>query len=167
MAYIIAQLLLCIDHSVVVQAWTVGAGGAQQQAAAMRRTSSSVNYAPPCTPTTETPELVAQKILRQTASTAARQVPEKQQQGACLSFSPSAAACDSQRPLLHTSNGLLSPGTVLRMEELIIREGHQSEALVSFLKTYKRHGPMSCLPMLSDPHILPHLTNAMRESMAY
>jgi hypothetical protein len=36
-------------------------------------------------------------------------------------------------------------------------------ALHKFLMTYKRKGPMACIPMLSDPSVLPELTSAMRE----
>ena len=41
--------------------------------------------------------------------------------------------------------------------------GHGNEAVALFLETYRRHGPMSCLSMLSDPKVLPHLTEAMRD----
>jgi len=66
-------------------------------------------------------------------------------------------------PSLPTAHGLLSPETVMRMEEQIEFEGHASEAVDRFLKQYRRQGPMSCLSMLSDPDVLPHLTKAMRD----
>lgn len=44
----------------------------------------------------------------------------------------------------------------------MVDEQDRSEALKQFLDRYRRKGPMSCLPMLSDPDILPHLTMAMR-----
>lgn len=66
-------------------------------------------------------------------------------------------------PSFPTAHGLLSPETVMRMEEMVDDEGHSSEALLRFLKQYRRNGPMSCLSMLSDPDVLPHLTKAMRD----
>lgn len=65
-------------------------------------------------------------------------------------------------PSFPTAHGILSPETVMRMEEMVEFEGHSSEAVDRFLKQYRRHGPMSCLSMLSDPEVLPHLTKAMR-----
>lgn len=169
-----------------VSAWTVGTGP--------KRCTWSVQYAPTSMPTTETPELVAQKMLQRTLSSfggscggGARPVGRsrstsgniaqhhKQQKQQNKQHSPSVslsqlamAACDATySSRFPTSHGLLSPETVSRMEVLTMKgDGPKSEALVSFLKTYKKHGPMSCLPMLSDPDILPHLTNAMRESMS-
>ena len=49
----------------------------------------------------------------------------------------------------------------MRMEELA--SGGSSEAVHSFLKLYRREGPLACLHMLSDPDVLPHLTEAMRD----
>jgi hypothetical protein len=71
------------------------------------------------------------------------------------------ASCDTL-PSFSTAHGLLSPETVMRLEE-ITKEGYRSEALDSFLDTYRQKGPLSCLPMLSDPDVLPHLTEAMRD----
>lgn len=71
------------------------------------------------------------------------------------------ASCDTL-PSFSTAHGLLSPETVMRLED-VIKEGHRSDALNSFLDTYRRQGPLSCLPMLSDPDVLPHLTMAMRD----
>jgi hypothetical protein len=51
---------------------------------------------------------------------------------------------------------------VARMDE-ITAGGNDNEAVRSFLQTYRRKGPMSCLEMLSDPDVLPHLTQAMRD----
>jgi len=66
-------------------------------------------------------------------------------------------------PSFHTAHGLLSPEVVMRIAD--IHEGvlEMDGALHSFLKTYRAHGPMACLPMLSDPCVLPALTRAMRE----
>jgi hypothetical protein len=68
------------------------------------------------------------------------------------------ASCDTL-PSFRTAHGLLSPETVMRLEEQI--EVH-NEAVSNFLRTYRKHGPLSCVPMLSDPDVLPHLTRAMR-----
>lgn len=65
-------------------------------------------------------------------------------------------------PSFPTAHGILSPETVMRMEEMVEFEGHSSDAVDRFLKQYRRSGPMSCLAMLSDPEVLPHLTRAMR-----
>jgi hypothetical protein len=64
-------------------------------------------------------------------------------------------------PAFPTAHGLLSPETVMRMEIMTMRG--RDKALDTFLDTYKKDGPMACLPMLSDKHILPRLTEAMRD----
>jgi hypothetical protein len=71
------------------------------------------------------------------------------------------ASCDTL-PSFRTAHGLLSPETVLRLEERN-GAGDHNEAIGKFLKTYRKSGPLSCVPMLSDPAVLPHLTLAMRE----
>ena len=70
-------------------------------------------------------------------------------------------SCDTL-PSFPTAHGILSPETVSRME-YVTRGGSDNVAVSTFLKTYRKHGPMSCLGMLSDPNILPHLTQAMRD----
>jgi hypothetical protein len=72
------------------------------------------------------------------------------------------ASCDTL-PSFRTAHGLLSPETVYRMNQRT-QGGLDNEAVASFLERYRREGPMSCLSMLSDPDVLPHLTEAMRES---
>lgn len=74
------------------------------------------------------------------------------------------ADCDTL-PSFPTAHGLLSPETVMRLEDLS-DSSHGSDALVTFLDQYRRGGPLSCLHMLSDPEILPHLTKAMRDITA-
>ena len=68
------------------------------------------------------------------------------------------ADCDTL-PAFPTAHGLLSPETVMRMEKI---HQNRNDVLESFLDTYRRHGPLSCLPLLSDPQVLPYLTEAMR-----
>lgn len=65
-------------------------------------------------------------------------------------------------PSFHTAHGLLSPEVVMRIADTQ-DELEVGAPLHKFLKTYKSSGPMACLPMLSDPCILPELTKAMRE----
>lgn len=65
-------------------------------------------------------------------------------------------------PLPHAAHGMLSPEIVARMDENTIN-GRNNPAVDEFLRTYRRKGPMSCLEMLSDPEVLPHLTQAMRD----
>eukprot|EP00534_Pseudo-nitzschia_fraudulenta_P000499 CAMPEP_0201127804 /NCGR_PEP_ID=MMETSP0850-20130426/31582_1 /ASSEMBLY_ACC=CAM_ASM_000622 /TAXON_ID=183588 /ORGANISM="Pseudo-nitzschia fraudulenta, Strain WWA7" /LENGTH=170 /DNA_ID=CAMNT_0047396769 /DNA_START=119 /DNA_END=631 /DNA_ORIENTATION=- len=65
-------------------------------------------------------------------------------------------------PLPNAAHGMLSPEIVARMDENILN-GRSNPAVDEFLRTYRRKGPMSCLEMLSDPEILPHLTQAMRD----
>ncbi|CAJ1932477.1 unnamed protein product [Cylindrotheca closterium] len=71
------------------------------------------------------------------------------------------ASCDIL-PSFRTAHGILSPETVSRMaENTDFGEGNQ--AVSRFLSRYQETGPMSCLDMLSDADILPHLTRAMRD----
>eukprot|EP00980_Cylindrotheca_fusiformis_P006672 scaffold1391_cov123-Cylindrotheca_fusiformis.AAC.10 len=71
------------------------------------------------------------------------------------------ASCDTL-PSFKTAHGILSPETVSRMDE-ITDGGDGNPAVTKFLSVYRRNGPMSCLEMLSDPEVLPHLTRAMRD----
>lgn len=64
-------------------------------------------------------------------------------------------------PSFSMAHGILSPAVVTRIADS--NDLEEGGALHRFLKTYKRKGPMACLPMLSDPCILPELTKAMRE----
>jgi hypothetical protein len=77
----------------------------------------------------------------------------------------SASVLDSSTtlPSFQTAHGLLSPEVVMRIADIHEGDLERDGALHSFLKTYRSHGPMACLPMLSDPCVLPELTKAMRE----
>jgi len=70
------------------------------------------------------------------------------------------ATCDTL-PSFATAHGALSPEVVSRIADRYDLE--EDDALHRFLKTYKREGPLACLPMLSDPAVLPELTKAMRD----
>jgi hypothetical protein len=78
-----------------------------------------------------------------------------------LKLSPSVLSSCDILPEFQTAHGLLSPETVMKLEKS--RSIKNSPALKKFLNKYRRDGPMSCLCMLSDPEILPHLTSAMRD----
>lgn len=70
------------------------------------------------------------------------------------------AECDTL-PAFRAAHGLLSAEVVSR-----IADTHELELgapLHKFLKTYRHQGPIACLPLLSDPCVLPALTQAMRE----
>jgi len=76
-------------------------------------------------------------------------------------MSNSVLAASDTLPYFPTAHGLLSPEIVQRMDEMTANS--RSAPLESFLVTYRNNGPMACLPMLSDPCILPKLTEAMRD----
>ena len=79
-------------------------------------------------------------------------------------MSASVLADSDVLPSFHTAHGLLSPEVVMRIADNA--SGHEMELdgpLHRFLKTYRRRGPMACLPLLSDPTVLPELTRAMRD----
>mmetsp|Transcript_18946 Transcript_18946/g.31376 ORF Transcript_18946/g.31376 Transcript_18946/m.31376 type:complete len:182 (+) Transcript_18946:569-1114(+) len=128
-----------------------------------RGNSGSVTMYMPPSSTSQTPPMSAQKIL---STPGVKSPGTKRQKGrkssTPLSLSPSVLASCDTLPSFHTAHGLLSPETVLRLEQMTDPED-RSKGLDLFLTTYRRDGPMSCLKMLSDPAILPHLTSAMRD----
>lgn len=82
--------------------------------------------------------------------------------GNVIKLSNSVLASSDTLPSFKTAHGLLSPETVIQLEGMKYR----SEALNLFLRTYRREGPLSCVQLLSDPDVLPHLTRAMRDIAA-
>jgi hypothetical protein len=113
----------------------------------------------PTTPTASKPaHITAQNMLKNPGTPRVNEAPRKSRTKLSNSV---LASCDTL-PSFPTAHGLLSPETVMRMEELT-DDGNRSPAVLSFLKTYRKEGPLSCLPMLSDPDVLPHLTEAMRD----
>jgi len=74
----------------------------------------------------------------------------------------SAIASSDVLPSFRAAHGLLHPHTFMRLEERY--EGNGDDAVGHFLETYREHGPMACIPCLSDPRMLPKLTEAMRTS---
>lgn len=91
-----------------------------------------------------------------------RQGKEQQQRQGSTTLSQSVLCSSDTLPSFPTAHGLLSPETVMLMERRTSNTRRSSE-LTHFLTTYRQHGPMSCLPMLSDPSVLPHLTEALRD----
>lgn len=71
---------------------------------------------------------------------------------------------DALLPYFQVASGLLSPQTVKKLDDKARISNNSNSAIYLFLDTYKRCGPMACLPMLSDPQVLPHLTRALRDS---
>lgn len=71
---------------------------------------------------------------------------------------------DALLPYFQVASGLLSPQTVKKLDDKARISNNFNSAIYLFLDTYKRCGPMACLPMLSDPQVLPHLTRALRDS---
>jgi hypothetical protein len=123
-----------------------------------RGKKSTLRYMPPSTSSSQIPHITAQKMLKNPGSP--RMLETTRKSSVKLSNSV-LASCDTL-PSFPTAHGILSPETVMRMERLN-SHGHRSDALDSFLDTYRQHGPLSCLPMLSDPDVLPYLTEAMRD----
>lgn len=142
--FIVAIMMMCTT----VTAWSTSTGK-PFQSTHNNPSTRRVNFVDK--KTTQKPNLTEQQMLRN-PSRDSHQLKTK------LSHSV-LADCDTL-PSFPTAHGLLSPETVMRLEN---RAAHRSEALVTFLDQYRRQGPMSCLHMLSDPEILPHLTKAMRE----
>jgi hypothetical protein len=146
-----AVLLSCL---VELQAYTfVPKEGGKRLSSRIWFTQGNGNtmYLPKSSPTTTGPKKT---------KTPGHQQPEQRRRHASLSNSV-LASCDTL-PSFPTAHGLLSPQTVMRMEKRTSKS-QRSDELSQFLKTYRREGPMSCLPMLSDPQVLPHLTEALRD----
>mmetsp|Transcript_16906 Transcript_16906/g.27304 ORF Transcript_16906/g.27304 Transcript_16906/m.27304 type:complete len:194 (-) Transcript_16906:410-991(-) len=99
---------------------------------------------------------------RQSRSRATRPNSPRQSSTALPAMSPSVLAASDTLPSFQTAHGLLSPEVVMRIADGA-NDMEEGEPLHRFLKLYKSRGPMACLPMLSDPSVLPELTKAMRE----
>lgn len=75
----------------------------------------------------------------------------------------SAIANTDVLPSFRAAHGLLHPHTVMKLQEQHESEGSKNDAVTYFLDTYDQYGPMACLPCLTDPDVLPNLTDAMRK----
>lgn len=155
-----ACLLLALLQSLECAAWTSSPRPEQQPSRRRGRSSGPITPSESSASSSNNP-ITAQSMLKDGAASTLSSTRKS-----TMRLSQSVLMESDTLPSFPTAHGLLSPETVMRMEEMAISGGYQSEALVSFLKTYKKHGPLSCLPMLSDPDILPRLTNAMRDCMA-
>lgn len=71
---------------------------------------------------------------------------------------------DSLPEEVPTAHGLLCPFTVERMDA-VTRHGEHDQVVRRFLDKYRLHGPMACVDMISDPDVLPHLTQAMKRAL--
>ena len=111
-------------------------------------THSKSKSSPPST-SSSSPHTIAHAAL-DTTDPFASQTNRRQSPPSSSSASPAA-------------HGILSPETVARMVENTAHGRKTNPAVDHFLTTYRRKGPMSCLEMLSDPEVLPHLTQAMRD----
>ena len=121
----------------------------------IRNRGSLSMYLPPET-TTQTAPMVSQRILKSPSATGGKSVRP--------SMSSSVLAASDTLPCFPTAHGVLSPEIVQRMDEMTSAGNQRQEKeIVRFLDTYRNHGPMACLPMLSDPCVLPKLTEAMRD----
>ena len=125
-----------------------------------RRMKTALMYAPPNHPTTKTAPMVAQAFYSSYKTNRNPTKPRNHQNGAQLSNSVLSAS--DTLPSFQTAHGLLSPETVMRME-IMTSSSNRDVAVDYFLHTYRKHGPMACLSMLSDPNVLPRLTEAMRD----
>jgi hypothetical protein len=149
--FILVALLCCMDAN----AWT---SNSKAFRVANRQKRSESKFILPQKPS-QGSSVTQQNMLKNPGSS--RSMNSARKQSTKLSNSV-LADCDTL-PSFPTAHGLLSPETVMRMEELAVERGHQNPALRSFLHTYRKSGPMSCLSMLSDPDVLPSLTEAMRD----
>lgn len=150
-----------------------------------QRSSSSLQmYVPANSPTSKTPPMVAQAFYSsqhnqqqriQTKSN--KNTNMSNHQASASPLSNSVLSSQDTLPSFPTAHGLLSPETVLRMEQMVqsrkcnnpgntASRTAEEQAIDYFLDTYRRQGPMACVPLLSDDTILPHLTNAMRDIIA-
>ena len=75
--------------------------------------------------------------------------------------SMTAVASSDVLPSFRAAHGLLHPHTFMKLREQYELHGG-GDAIRQFLDTYLESGPMACIPCLSDPDILPQLTEAMR-----
>lgn len=128
------------------------------------RKPSFLMYMPSNTPTSTPGPMVAQAIYNSWHTNRNPTKPKNngRNNASAVPLSESVLSSSDTLPSFPTAHGLLSPETVLRMEEMAAADS-RDEAVDYFLRKYKKEGPMACLPMLSDPKVLPHLTKAMRD----
>jgi len=92
-----------------------------------------------------------------------RAVPQVKTTGSSSSLRAAAVASSDVLPEFRAAHGLLHPHTFMKLQEHYGREGGCDNAAVEyFLNRYQKYGPMACVQCLSDPNVLPQLTEAMR-----
>lgn len=133
----------------------------QQQLPDSRESRTTLMYAPPNHPTTKTAPMVAQAFYS-TYKTNRSPTKPRNHQNQNGGLSNSVLSSSDTLPSFPTAHGLLSPETVIRME-IMTSSSTRHEAVDYFLRTYRKDGPMACLHLLSDPQVLPRLTEAMRD----
>jgi hypothetical protein len=156
--FLCCVIALCMCSTVV--AWSPATGKAFQSVHS-KTSTRRVGFVVTDKKTSQKPNLTEQKMLRNPSNPNVRDSNKK----STTKLSHSVLADCDTLPSFPTAHGLLSPETVMLLEDHSARND-ASEALVTFLDQYRRNGPLSCLHMLSDPEILPHLTRAMREITA-
>lgn len=156
MTRLYSVLALAVLLTVLIEcgAYTVGPKGGGKRPSSKRwfqEPKGRTSYFPKTSPTSSAPK-----------SPSSRQDKDQQRRQGSTTLSQSVLCSSDTLPSFPTAHGLLSPETVMMMEKRTAHTGRNKE-LTHFLTTYRRHGPLSCLPMLSDPRVLPHLTEALRD----
>jgi hypothetical protein len=138
---------------------------------------SSLNmYVRPDAPTSQTAPMVAKAIFSSQNSSNANPNNRSNKSSANgttsngFPLSNSVLSSSDTLPSFPTAHGLLSPETVLRMEEMNAAAEFggtmRNHAVDYFLKTYRTHVPMACFPLLSYTVVLPSLPAALRYVIA-
>lgn len=83
------------------------------------------------------------------------------QASAHATYPVTAVASSDVLPSFKAAHGLLHPHTFMKLRDNYELHGG-GDAIRYFLDTYLESGPMSCIRYLSDPEVLPQLTQAMR-----
>ena len=125
--------------------------------------SNSKSMIPTFSQNMNRPSSFLQMYIQSKSSTSTQQSGQKnnRQTNSSLPYSKSRPSSTNALPPSSIANGLLSPETVFRFVQMTSTE--ENEVLGNFLKTYRNDGLMACLSMLSDPNVLPYLTEAMRD----
>mmetsp|Transcript_1364 Transcript_1364/g.1951 ORF Transcript_1364/g.1951 Transcript_1364/m.1951 type:complete len:204 (-) Transcript_1364:316-927(-) len=176
-------IILCCSEALTISSFTSSSSHVVHKTRlnSFSNTRSMTMYIKPDSPTTQTPPMVAKAFFSPQHSQKVKklapersyptnitensyQVPNNQHVGptATRALSGSVLSPSDTLPSFPTAHGLLSPETVMRMDSMT-RNGMRNEAIEYFLLTYREKGPFACVPLLSDPNLLPHLTEAMRD----
>jgi hypothetical protein len=173
--FIACVLLLCKSPSVGAYVCKPFSTGYLQTPRKQR--SSLQMYVPSSTPTSQTQAMVAKKMLGDNRNQHTKKTPPPQASGKVSrsslrasshttstfsATSPETAIASSDvLPSFRAAHGLLHPHTFMKLRDQYEHNGG-GDAIRYFLDTYEEYGPMACIPCLSDPDVLPKLTEAMR-----